>query len=112
MIIYRPHRSTLSEALEKAREFKTEEEMKEYIYQDHKRYFEEIGFSRSPFEISDIVIDKSDAHDDERCGWHDTMYVCVKRYGDKDYTKLYGCPQCIGMCATDYGDTILYDYLN
>jgi hypothetical protein len=26
----------------------------------------------------------------------------VKRMGNKDYMKMYGAPQCIGMCATDY----------
>lgn len=102
MIVYRPHRGTLSEALAKTKEFETEEEMKVYIYQYHKKYFEEIGFSYAPFEIDDIVIDKSDVYDDERCGWHNTMYVCVKRYGSEDYIEKYGCPQCIGMCATDY----------
>lgn len=102
MIIYRPHRGALAEAMAEAKEFETEEEMKRYIYADHKAYFAELGRLNAPFEIDDIVIDKEDAHEDERIGWHDTMYVCVKRYGDKDYIKLYGTPQCIGMCATDY----------
>jgi len=39
---------------------------------------------------------------DNRSGWKDTRYVCTKRFGDKDNIKLYGVPQCIGMCATDY----------
>lgn len=102
MIIYRPHRGGLAEAMAEAKEFQTEEEMKQHIYEHHKSYFLELGYPDAPFEIDDIVIDKEDAHEDSRIGWHNTMYVCVKRYGSEDYMEKYGCPQCIGMCATDY----------
>jgi hypothetical protein len=54
------------------------------------------------FTADDIVIDEELVVNDKRCGWRDTMYVCVKRMGNKDYMKMYGAPQCIGMCATDY----------
>ena len=101
MIIYRPHRGGLKEAMAEAKEFQTEEEMKQHIYEHHKSYFLEMGYPDAPFEIDDIVIDKEDTHEDERIGWHDTMYVCVKRYGN----EAYDCPQCIGMCATDYERT-------
>lgn len=102
MIIYRPHRGLLTEAMAEAKEFQTEEEMKQYIYEYHKAYFHDLGCPDAPFEIEDIVIDKENLHEDNRIGWHDTMYVCVKRYGNEDYIKQYGTPQCIGMCATDY----------
>ena len=101
MVIYRPHRGGLSESLALAKEFETFEDMKKYIYQTEWDNFVDIGLP-APFEIEDIVIDESKKRDDERCGWHDTMYVCVKRFGDEDYMKEYGTPQCIGMCATDY----------
>lgn len=102
MIIYRPHRGGLTEAMAEAKEFETEEEMKQYIYEQHKAYFLDLGYPNAPFGIDDIVIDKENPHEDNRIGWLDTMYVCVKRYGDEDYIKKYGTPQCIGMCATDY----------
>lgn len=111
MIIYRPHRGGLSESMQEAKEFNTEEEMKQYIYEEHKRYFTEIGFDSAPFEIEDIVIKEDTAINDTRTGWHDTMYVCVKRYGGRDYIKEFGCPQCIGMCATNYPH-IIFGYLD
>lgn len=96
MIIYRPHRGGLAEALAEAKEFQSEEEMKSYIYEDWKKPYMELGFKSAPFDIEDIVID-DESLDDTRCGWRDTRYVCVKRIG-KD---IYDFPQCIGMCATD-----------
>lgn len=65
--------------------------------------FLDLGYPGAPFEIQDIVIDKENPYEDNRIDWNDTMYVCVKRYGNEDYIKQYGAPQCIGMCATDYG---------
>lgn len=102
MIIYRPHKGGLAEALVEVKEFQKEEEMKQYIYEEHKNYYQGLGYSNAPFEIEDIEIDAQNPHNDERIGWHDTMYVCVKRYGNEDYIKKYSTSQCIGMCATDY----------
>ena len=97
MIIYRPHRGGLAESLSKAKEFETEEEMKQHIIEHYKNLLPGLV----PFEIDDIVIGGEDV-DDDRCGWHDTRCVCIKRLVDEDYMDKYGCPQCIGMCATDY----------
>lgn len=102
MIIYRPHRNGLAESLAEAKEFETEEEMKEYIFNYHKNFFNSIGRDDAPFDIGDIVIDKSNSYKDDRCGWNDTMYVCVKRYGKDIFMEKYGTPQCIGVCATNY----------
>lgn len=98
MVIYRPHKGSLEDALAETKEFQTEKEMKSYIYEDWKKLYMELGFKSVPFEIEDIMIG-DESVDDDRCGWHDTKYVCVKRMGN----KIYDCPQCIGMCATDYG---------
>jgi len=100
MIIYRPHRGGLADALAQAKEFQNEEEMKAYIYEDWKKLYMELGFKSAPFEIKDIVID-GEALDDTHCGWHDTKYVCVKRMGE----DIYDCPQCIVMCSSDYERT-------
>ncbi len=97
MVIYRPHKGGLKEALAEAREFDSFEEMKTYIASDYKKMYTELGFKNPPFYVDDIVI-KDESKDDNRCGWHDTRYVCVKRMGN----EIYDCPQCIGMCATDY----------
>lgn len=102
MVIYRPHRGGLSASLAEAKEFETFEDMKKYIVETGREYYKSLGFVSAPYEFDDIVIDESKKFDDDRCGWHDTMYVCVKRYGNNDYMKECGTPQCIGMCATDY----------
>lgn len=97
MIIFRPHKGGLKESLEHKKEFSSEQEMKEYIFNQWKLSHDNIA----PFSVEDIVI-SDDSVDDARCGWHDTRYVCIKRYGSENYIELYGAPQCIGMCATKY----------
>lgn len=93
MIIYRPHRGGFSEAMALAKEFETVEEMKGYIVKEHTD--EEAGRA---FEFDDIVLGEETANDPSN-GWKDTRHVCVKRY----FNEIYPVPQCIGMCATDYG---------
>lgn len=99
MIIFRPHRRELAEAMAEVKEFNNVEEMKKYIV---KLWHEGWVGPKDLFTVDDIVIDKSSAVNDDRIGWEDSMYVCVKRMGDEDYMKKYGVPQCIGMCATKY----------
>lgn len=99
MIIFRPHRRMLDEAMAKDKEFDTVKEMKEYIV---KLWNEGCGGSEELFTVDDIVINEESAVNDDRIGWEDSMYVCVKRMGETDYMKKHGIPQCIGMCATKY----------
>lgn len=99
MIIFRPHRGSLDEAMAEAKEFNTVEEMKEHIV---KIWHDGWGGSRELFTVDDIVINERSAVNDDRIGWEDSMYVCVKRMGNKEY----GVPQCIGMCATKYRKTV------
>ena len=96
MVIYRPHRGGLAEAMAEARKFDDFDAMKRYIVDDSARYW-----GKPAFDISDIVIDEEQSPDD-RVGWKDVRYVCTKRYFDEDYMKKYKTPQCIGMCATEY----------
>ena len=98
MVIYRPHRGGIAEAISEAKEFENIDGMKEYILEYWTKH---MPHSYKPFEISDIVID-GDSHDDDRIGWRNVHHVCVKRLGNEDYMKEYGCPQCIGMCSEDY----------
>lgn len=91
MIIYRPHRGNLADAMAEAKEFDSEDQMKDYIVSQWNGYISK----------EDIVIDNEKVNDD-RNGWKDTSYVCTNRMGNEDYIKNFGCPQCIGMCATDY----------
>lgn len=96
MVIYRPHRGGLAESMAEAREFEDFEAMKRYIVEESAYYW-----GKPAFAISDIVID-GEQISDNRIGWKDERNVCVKRYFGEDYMEKYGCPQCIGMCATDY----------
>lgn len=98
MIIYRPHRGGIAEAIAEAKEFENIEDMKKYITDSLSRNTPD-GYK--PFEISDIVI-LDESHNDDRIGWRDVHHVCIKRLGNEDYMKEYGCPQCIGMCSEDY----------
>ena len=99
MIIFRPHRRLLDEAMAEAKEFNTVEEMKQHIVE---LWHTGWGGPKELFTVDDIVIDEKSAVNDTRIAWEDSMYVCVKRMGNDDYIKKYGVPQCIGMCATKY----------
>lgn len=89
---FRPQRGALAESLSETVEFINIDDMLEYIVSIHN----------GAFDKSDIIIEK-DVIFDNRCNWN-TQYVCVKRYYDEDYIKLYGCPQCIGMCDLGKGE--------
>lgn len=91
MIIYRPHRRSLADAMAEAQEFNNEQEMKEFIVKQWDDYF----------NIDDISIEGNPVNDD-RNGWKDTRYICTRRFGEQDNIALYGVPQCVGMCATRY----------
>ena len=93
MVIYK---GSLDESMKEAREFDTFEEMINFIVKDWNKIW-----GVKWFTAEDVVIDEHIIND-ERIGWEDTRYVCVKRMGDEDYMKLYSDPQSIGMCATIY----------
>ena len=97
MIIYRDHSGSLSDSLKTRIEFDTTEQMKAYLVEKYTS----LHFGISPFSIDDIVIG-SDVFSDHRIGWNDVRHVCVNRFGDSDYISMYGAPQFIGWCATDY----------
>lgn len=92
MIIYRPHRGSLKDSMDEAKEFTSELEMKKYIINQ---------YSKGTINIEDIVIDDGNINDD-RIGWKDSKHICVKRFSNEDFMKEYGISQCIGICATDY----------
>ena len=83
MIKYRPHRSTLADAMSEYKEFSDIKDMLLFIEQSHKPFL----------KASDIVITESHGLDN-RIGWNSSRYVCTKQLGD----EKYDVPQCIGMC--------------
>lgn len=54
MIVYRPHRGTLADAMAEAKEFNTELEMKKYIVEQWNDYF----------SIDDVVIADESINDE------------------------------------------------
>ena len=95
MIIFRPHRGSLAEAMSEAKEFDSEADLKQYVVEYWCRGMPDY------ISLEDVVIYGEPINDD-RIGWKDTRYVCCKRFGNQDNMKLYGVPQCVGMCATQY----------
>lgn len=101
MIIFRHHRGFLDEAMQTCKEFNNFEELKQYIVDYMKPHIN--------LKPSDIVA-SNEKHCDDRIGWKDVDYLCIKSYkncSDKmGYEKYFGgkydCPQCIGMFATKY----------
>ncbi len=91
MIIFRPHRGSLAESMDEAKEFCNENEMKEYII---TQLITSFGL-KDKLTVEDIEIDKNSAVKDIRIGWEDSMNVCV-------ISGMPFCTPCIGMCATKY----------
>lgn len=93
MVIYRPHRGGLEEAMGEVREFSGVEEMLAYIVQANT------DPERGPaFGVEDLVLG-GETRDDLRISWHDTRYVYTRRY----HGEVYNPPAPIGFCAEDYG---------
>jgi len=96
MIIYRPHRGSLEDAMNEKKEFNSIDDMKMFI---------EVN-TNGLYSFKDIVLSK-EKHNDDRIGWYNASYVCVNGYIDWDgayidFITKYGVPQCIGMCSEDY----------
>lgn len=83
MVIFKPHRGGLEEAMAEAVEFNSIDEMLSYICNDHNKYI-------PYFQIksSDIYIEKSE-YGDERIKWHNLFYLMYERRSKiSDYEGL------------------------
>lgn len=89
MIIYRPNRGTLKEAMELRKVFKTEAEMFEYISIQNGG-----AVSVEDLSIGEIL------GDDPRIGWKDCRYVLTSRYGKEHFTV----PQAIGTYSYQWNN--------
>ena len=97
-ILYRDHRSSLAEAIATVREYCTVDEMKAGIAEAYNRLRREAGFSGDAFSAEDISVG-DDLGADDRIGWANTHYVCIRRLGDDDFVARIGVPQAIGFCS-------------
>lgn len=89
MIKYRPHRSTLSEAMKEAKEFNTVDEMYDYIVSNWN--MDEKLITKENLSIGEKL------GKDTRIGWKETRYVFINRIGN----EIFSDPQCIGMCSIE-----------
>ena len=87
MIVFMPHvfGESIDDRLDQIKEFETVEEMKEYLCNLPNRLIK--------INVNEIVIDNRMTHKDERLGWEDKRYVCLKKDGEE---------RVIGYCATKY----------
>lgn len=93
MYIYRPHRGSLSDSMMVVKEFDTLDDLLDYVVSDCSF----LPVDKQAFSREDIVFSE-DLGPDDRIGWADTRYVCVKRF----YDEVYDHPQCVGYVATNY----------
>ena len=89
MVMYRPHRGSLNDAMAEMRSFDSIEEMFHYIVEEWKVWGD-------PFSIGDLVL-TYDYGKDERIDWKECRYVCTRRMGEEKFRT----PQCIGMCSIE-----------
>ncbi len=114
MVIYRPNRGMLSEAMKQAREFDSRESMLEYVCQEHNKEF-------SWFQITPEEIYLENYGTDERVGWHNCYmllferpskiknikgYQSYFRFSDEKMASMADEPcGILGMFSTDYTST-------
>jgi len=111
MVIYRPHRSTLVDAMALAKEFETTETMIEHVCEEHN--------SRCDwFQITPEEIYIHPYGSDERVGWHNCFILCYERPSKikniEGYKRYFGITDeeltdtddepcgVMGMFSTDY----------
>lgn len=93
-ILYRDHRGSIAEAMETIREYCSIEEMKISITANYNKLHREVGFIGDAFSAEDISVGDNLGSDD-RIGWTNTHYVCIRRLGD----EVFEVPQVIGFCT-------------
>ena len=105
MIMHRPHRGGLSEAIKEAREFESLGECINTLIQEHNSLYS--------FQVvdSDIYLIPYDLNGDNRIGWKDVFMICCAPYSlvkDKHgYELYYGGRyehpiQLFGFISTNY----------
>lgn len=90
MLIYRPHRSSLAEAMKKARTFNSFEDIKNYVANEWNNLW---GYQI--LNPDDIVLDE-EFHDD-RIGWEDVHYLCAKKLVTKIIWKNMVVPSVLDL---------------
>lgn len=95
MIVYRPHRGSLEDAMKEVKTFDNWYQMTHYIANNWN-----LAVGRKVINPDDIVMDDKSVNDD-RVGWKDVHMVLATRIGNDNFMEKYGNPQCIGYCTYD-----------
>lgn len=95
MIVYRPHRGSLEDAMKEVKTFDNWYQMTHYIANNWN-----LAVGKKVIDPDDIVMDDKPVNDD-RVGWKDVHMVLVTRIGSDNFMEEYGSPQCIGYCTYD-----------
>lgn len=102
MIIYRPHRGSLEDAMKEAEAFNNWYQMTQYIASKWN-----LAVGQKVISPDDIVMD-TEPIDDKRTGWKNVHMVLVTRVGNENFMEKYGNPQCIGYCTYDVSSVKKY----
>lgn len=108
-ILYRDHRGTLDEAMKTMREYRTVDELKVGLAAAYNKLHRDLGYRGDAFSVEDVSV-SDDLGPDDRIGWPNTHYVCIRRMGDDDFVARFGSPQAIGFCAFFEGKDELNGY--
>lgn len=102
MIIYRPHRGSLEDAMKEVKTFDNWYQMTHYIANNWN-----LAIGKKVIDPDNIVMDDKSINDD-RAGWKDVHMVLVTRVGNENFMEKYGNPQCIGYCTYDVSNVKKY----
>lgn len=72
MLIYRPKRFLLEDAMKEARCFNTLDELKQYVVECN------LWDGKKTFDAEDLVLGESTNGDDDRNGWRNNRYIYKK----------------------------------
>ena len=108
MVIFRHHRGLLLDSMETKREFESFVDLQNYIVEYMKPYMNLIP--------EDVVPGRTPVND-ERIGWEDSDYLCIRGYNevsDKEGFEIYfggkyESSLCIGTFATKYKNDAMSD---
>lgn len=85
MILYRPHKGGLKEAMNELQEFENEEKMLNFICNDTNKFLD-LKFIIEP---CDLLIKMYGNEPDNRIGWNKTFSITFKAYEDVKNKESY-----------------------
>ena len=88
MIVYRPHRGSLEDAMKEVKTFDNWYQMTHYIANNWN-----LAVGKKVIDPDDIVMDDKPVNDD-RVGWKDVHMVLATRIGNDNFMEKIGRASC------------------